>query len=411
MARTPSAASLLSAVLLAASCTPGEADETDVSIPQPITGITLQLLDSEGKPAIGSSTSVGGQHKSQPDASGMVLMRETPLGLLVPSASWEGHAPTYARVDVQVGQLSMVRFQFLPLTTVGVSDPSAPVVLSDAGVTVTAEPGDIELNGAPPVDPYDFQFRVVGEDERRAVPGSDEVLRGDADVRPMHMARTWFVRPWPPADATRDEFEFRLAGELSVAIDAGPGSGFEGDLEGWGLYVFDNSQGFWRFMSPLEADATGTLLEGEAPLMGWTAVGREDVVTGCATAKVTYDGGVPLTGTSVVLLEDGVAGVRRVESLVGELCMQARGPGTATALVMGFEPTRERLMAAAMPMTLDGLGTCGPSDDCASLGDLFLTVYEDADDDGSWGGPGGDCDDDDPSVNPSIAFGDGSWCG
>lgn len=356
----------------------------------------VRSVDGERIDADGTELAAGAS-RSALDAAGLLVFDQELPGILGVVGKADGHTRSGAGAPVVLDRLSAVGVDLLPTTSV------------DGGALTTAGPFELEMpdgmlvdgSGQPFTGPWTVAWAMPEGDERWSSPGDSVLLYDDVLEKPIHPHHPLYLQGHDGED------RLRIEGDAPFVMDLPAGSPV-GD--GWRVLHFSFTTGRWSRGELVTLDAEGrahTTIRN----FGWIAFGLEDAPLGCVTGRVETPDGTVADGAEVRLLEPGALGATRGWVDGGRFCAPLTVGATADARLLWFSPTFDTMGVAEASVTHPGgeAGECG-SAACVDVGTLVLEVGRDADDDHYFSGPGGDCDDTDPDVNPSFAYGDGTWC-
>jgi len=335
------------------------------------------------------------------DASGHLVFDDELPGLFSVIAELEGYTRTGSGPPVEVDRLSATLLALAPTEAV------------EGGARVSF--GDVELElpdgsllddlGQPFTGTWTLHGLVATGDDRWAAPGEALLRYDDVLDKPIHPLHPIYLQG-------RDEEGNRLdltdeAGAL-LRFTLPAGSPVQTD---WRLIAY--SMGSQRWSRGQRVVVDGGLVEVALPRFGWVAFGQEDEPRGCVQGSLLTDDGQRADGGEVRLLEDGPAGAVRGWVEGGSFCVPMTAGTSGELRALWYDANHQRVGMAVQTVTHDGgAADCGGGGgSCVDVGGITLEVGRDLDGDNYFGGPGGDCDDTDESINPSVAYGDGSWCG
>lgn len=383
-------------------------DRSGTDAPLPVQqGVVIGHRTADGEPVLEGKSFLGGSRPTDPSTSGFVFYHDLPPGRLSVSHRLPGHAVGYASPEIVVGAASLASLVPRPIDATSIDDPQVEGEVAGDGFTVAIPPGALVAEDLPLDGAYTFGADRVRAADRTGVPADLLAIRDDVDISRIVIDELLVVR------ATQGESEVTLAEDahLSVVVELDPGSPLLAPDAVAGLYQFSGSTTYWSYGGKPEIDAVAHTATFERGSLGWWAIGRERPEGGsCVRGSVVDENGDPLDGAEVTLTEPGTVGVDRVTTTDGgKFCLPIAAE-SAPLTVVGVSGDETRLYRYSGTAARGPEAECG-NPLCADLGALTLDVYPDEDGDGAWSGPGGDCDDSDPEVNPHPAFGDGSYCG
>jgi hypothetical protein len=369
-------------------------------------GVVVGLRSLDGGLLADGRSYLGGTSPTVPDAAGFSYFLDRPPGRTPVSVELPGSAVAYASPEVGVGALAGAAIVPHPLELAEVADPHAPFDLQGDGFTVhvpadsVADRDDVLLDA-----PWTLGHDRIRADDRYGLPGDLLVVRNDVDVSRFVIDELIALRA--TTDPTTDAHLVEDA-ELDVTIDLDPGSPLLDPEAEAGTYVYSAGRTYWT-VGGVTIDPVARTAAVTAHGFGWIALGREPE-RACVRGVLVDDRGHAVNGAEVTLVQDGTIGVDRVTTDNGAFCLPIDPGARADLRAFGAAPDRSAIYTWSGSTTGGGVGTCG-SAACVDLGEVEAQVWADADQDRSWSGPGGDCDDDDPAVGPNPASGDGSYCG
>ncbi len=365
-------------VLALWGCDGGGDPTTTVPLPE-LQGIVavLRWLD-DGSPVQEADATAGQSSPAHPDSGGGTYFFDLLPARLPLTAVADGGITTTTTPDVVPGAVSGTHLAFLPRPLgLTVSDPTVAV-----------------LDGEVVTEPYDLVIVEPTEAQRAAIPGDQLSLRNDVEVGQVRILHVVSVQ------ALRREDLLSVAQDVDVTLtfDLPASSPVWADPDNARVWRYSPSAGYWVGGVRLqldEATSTGTALVGS---LGWIAIALEAPDRPCRQGRAV-SAGEPLGGVEIRAFQDGLFGVDRVTTLVdGTFCLPTDDGATTTFRALGFDNTRTAMYV--------GGGTSS-----GAIGDVQLEAFADDDQDRTFDGPGGDCDDSDPEVGPNPGLADGTWCG
>ncbi len=365
--------------------------ETDV--PLEPGNLLVQVLDPSGYPAQGVDVTLDGERIGVTDAAGWVSREDVLEGWHALGATGAGGVPTGGAVEVAAEQTRVARLT-LARTREGVVhrpavggaiaregeyaivfDDGAFVDAPDAPITVSyawVEPG----SGAGPVP--------IGE--------------GGAPVDLVAVA--WIG----DGSASGENYPVDPAGTGTLRIPAPPGGPIQ-QLQEPKVLRFDEVTATWLVVGPAERE--DAYLSGDFEGKGWWALGTNGGSLGCLSG--TLSSGADAAG-ALVTHTDPARPLPTVgwADADGAFCVPAPAGHPGRVEVSGATYALDgRFGGGADDAAPNRTAECGP--DCTDLGELAVETFGDGDDDGFFGGPGGDCDDGSDGATPGLvdALGDG----
>ena len=391
----------MTAILIAVSC---RIPEPPPEIPEGAEqGAVVGLRSADGSPITSGVGQLGGGDNAAPDAQGFVFYLSLPPGPTQVAFELESAATAHGAPFVQPETLSIWTTVPLSLQGTPVSDPGAAQVLEADGVSVEIAPGIVGVRGEPLNEPYTAGLRALQPGEGDSAPGNLTALLDDDEITPIDVEWVAASRAW---DAGGEDVSLLPDARLIVTVDIPEGSGWE--LDPPRVFAYSPSQTRWQDRG------AASLVEGEgqitfeASVFGWWALGRHDTAHACVTGRAV-SGGVPVDGAEARLYQEGAVAIDRASTEDGRFCLSGRAGLPFQIGLTGVGRSRSALLTGRVEGTAQGAASCGGA--CLDLGDIELSRWPDEDLDRAWSGPGGDCDDSDPDVNPNPTLGDGSWCG
>lgn len=390
----------------------GPDDPTDGPTRVDEQGVAVAVRTPEGGvPVTGEDelrVSLGGANPTVPDAAGFAFFFEATPDRLPVSADAQGHAGAFAAPEVRPEGLSGVSLVTLDLPAVAdVPDAATPGRLDGDGYHVDVPGGALGIDDVPVAGPYVLQgHRVRSEADRAGAPQVQIAIRNDVDLVPIVVHELVVVRAYQEGERLRVVPDQKLA--VTVEVDPGspllaPGA----TPVGWTL---SSSVGYWAGVGELTVDEAAATISFEPGVVGWYALGLDNAERGCVTGRLVDPDGRGVDGVGIRSLEAGLLGVDGASALDGTFCVPVSPGAVAEVRGIGFAPDRSALYLWSDTVTGSAVAGCGDAA-CTDVGDVVMQAWRDADDDRYWDGPGGDCDDHDPEVNPTFAFGDASYCG
>ncbi|MFT4623664.1 MAG: hypothetical protein ACI8PZ_002320 [Myxococcota bacterium] len=395
------------ALILLVACGGKESGESGTAPAAPVqTGLGVQLRHLDGSPLTGArvriSDSAGEGTSADPDAAGMTVFKDLPLGTTQVEVITDGFTTQHAIVDVVDGRMGGVQFNLKETSSTSV-DPATPTVITDGTLTVTLPVGSVipaatttgtatTTGGLVPLT-----YAILKPEESTAIPGNLERFVPEVGPESIDVLSAFQIRK---------PIGVEFTGPAEVRVSTPPDSPFrEPTLY---LYTFAPDTGYWRRGQALVLE--GDEKWAEMGNLGWWAIGKPAESTACLNGRVIDDDGEPLAGAELLAIQDDAIGVLRTNADEnGEFCLGVKPGPQGQYYVFGWSKTLEVVYKDA-PFFLapEGPATC-LSGGCLRLGDVRPNGYTDRDGDGYYEDVG-DCDDDNPDVNPSPAFGDESFC-
>ncbi len=381
-------------------------DETTDGDEQGFVAVLRDLYGQRVDPEDPPDVTLGGTSIAVPDAGGFVYFYgvapgRTPVAATAPSngATTYGHA--------QVAPVGLVTSRLVPLPLAWSDEPDATIgaPVEDDGIAIEIPPAALAIDGVPAVGEWRLGWGVPGPDERETVPGDHLAQSGDVDVYPIDLHATLAVQAVEPdGDPLEMLEEQRFTVELAVP-DGSP------LLAGTSkVYTWAHSRAYWVETGPLAVDTEEKTVSFDAGSFGWFGLGERAGELGCVTGRITDDAGVGVSGLEVRLEQDGAVAPDRTTTVNGTFCLVAAPDTHVTLDAAGVDADRSRMFTWKGEATASGPAACG-SLSCTHVGTVVAETWPDADGDQVFSGPGGDCDDADPAINPSPSLGDGGYCG
>jgi hypothetical protein len=358
-----------------------------------VRGVDGGRLDAEVEIAGGGGASV-------PNAAGNLVHDDELPGLFGVWAQGPGLVRTGSGPVVELDRITAVELTVVPARiAVG-----APAVDLD-GLELELPDGVlVDSLEVPYEGEWELRWLVPEGDERWASPGEPLLLFDDVLEAPLQVLHPFYVQGY----ASDGEERLRIDGLAPVRLRLPAGAEV---TDQWRLYHYSMGAQRWQRGEPVaQVDADGWVT-AELRSFGWVGLALEEQARGCVQGSVRTADGAPADGAEVRLLEDGHAAAVRDYVQGGAFCLPMAAGAEGQLRVSWFDASLTRMGAttAAVRNPSTELGRCGEV--CADLGEFVLEEGYDGDGDFYYGGPGGDCDDGDPDINPSFAYGDGSWCG
>ncbi len=392
---------------LCAACGGKDEGDTGEAPPPPVqTGLGVQLRQIDGSPLTGARVRITSSDAeiiaADPDAAGMTVFKDLPLGTTQAEVTTDGYTTQHAIVDVVNGRMGGVQFN-LKETSSATVDPASPTVITDGTLTVTLPAGSLTAGTATSTGTtttdglLELPYAILLPEESTAIPGNLERFVPEVGPESIDVLSAFQIRK--PNDTV---FE----GPAEVRVATPEGSPFrEPTLY---LYTFSTTEGYWKRGQALVLE--GDEKWAEIGNLGWWAIGKPAESTACLQGRVVDDDGEPIAGAELLSIQDDTIGVLRTNADEdGEFCLGVKPGPQGQLFIFGWSETLEMVYKDA-PFFLapEGPATC-LSGGCLLLGDVRPNGYSDRDGDGYYEDVG-DCDDDNPDVNPSPAFGDQSSC-
>jgi hypothetical protein len=370
-------------------------------------GIVVSLRTLDGELVEPSEVQLGGASVAVPDSAGFVYFFGVPPGRTpVSAAAPNDEGPTYGHANVAPTELVASRLVPLPLSWTDGADATLGVTLAEEGVSVDVPAGALGLDGLPAIGAFRLGWGVPGAGDMATIPGDHLGQHDDVDVHPITLDTAFVVQA---EDLDGEPLRLLDGTRLTVTVPLPVHSPlFTADEPR--VYSWVHSRGYWVHAAYPVIDAVARTATFEAATFGWFGFGGDAGPLGCVVGRITDGAGTALTGLEVRLEQEGAAAPDRANTVNGSFCLVA-SPGTAATLsAVGYASDRSQLFTWSGEATVGDAGTCGgPA--CSDLGNVSADTWPDADEDRTFSGPGGDCDDHDRLVNPSSVFGDGSYCG
>lgn len=375
----------------------------------PSQGIVLGLRDATGEPDLGGRAALGGGDLASPDASGFVYYVNVPPGRTPVRYVYDDVASAYGSPEVFPDALSAASFVPLGLDTVVVDDLDAPLSITGDGFTAEVPGGAWVRDGALAAGPIHVGWRTISDADRPGVPSDGMGIASDDEVHPIVLDQILVTRAWnDEGDVLVDNLDGTDV-DVTYVVDLPVGSPLlEPGLE-VRVYVYGFVRTYWQYTTRPEIDATARTATFDAPGFGWIGLGRLAPPRSCVSGKLVDGSGAGISGAEVRLFDPGVMSAERASARDGTFCLPVTPGATTTLDALGVDPHRLTLYTAHQTVTGGDVATCGNG--CVDLGSIRADAWPDSDGDHAWAGPGGDCDDNDPDVNPNPALGDGSYCG
>lgn len=380
--------------LALAACKDGQTptDGLDAGLDQ---GVVAAVRTLGGERFLDAGVVAGGGDDAVPDASSLTYFYELAPGRAPVFGDAPGFATAISVVDVPPDAFAAADLRPLPIRATATSDAASGGALDVEGISVTVPAGALVDRALAPVDgPVGWSGLRATEADRAGLPGDARILSNDDQVAPLDAFELWFL-----AGTDSGGEDVRLADDLpaTVVVPLPAGSPLLAAPRVVAT-VFSRSTGYWTSAGAVAVDPGARTATFEMRSLGWWALGVEVADRACVPGTVAGSGG-PIPGAEVRVHRQGVLGVDRATSdEQGRICLPT-GPGAATWSAIAF--------ARGLSEMATGSGDLELSEGFT----LALDRWPDGDGDGAFGGPGGDCDDDDPRVSPSPLGGDGSWCG
>ncbi|MEQ1504599.1 MAG: hypothetical protein ABMB14_20335, partial [Myxococcota bacterium] len=373
-----------------------------------VQGIVVAVRDPDGTPNLDIDVFLGGGDRASPDSAGVVYYVEVPPGRTPVVIERPGHTVGYGAPTVVPQALSLSSVIVAPFDgVVQVLDPAAAVTIEGDGLRVEIPADALVVRQEPAVGPAELGWVSVDPADRGVIPGDLIGLTNDDDLAPIVIDRAFATR----GIAGEDDLSF-AEGTIAIATVDLPVDSIlvDGSLPAR-VYQWSTSRAYWSDAGAAEIDPVERTATFSTYGLGWFAVGAVAPPRSCVRGTVLNDAGGGLDGAEVRLVQDGILGVDRTTTVSGAFCLPIDPGATAALHLVGADADRSTLYTWEGNVTGGSeVGDCA-SAACVDLGVLDVAPWEDADADRSWSGPGGDCDDADPDVNPNPTLGDGTFCG
>lgn len=388
------------AVLFACSGDDAATTETGAVVQQ---GIVVSARDLAGERLLDAVVRLGGVSRADPDSSGLVYFLAVPPGRTPVWTELEGTSVAHGAPSVEPDQVSMARIVPLPLTWADLPEAADGGTGGGGGLQVEVPAGVLEASG-----PWRFGHHRAAVTDALAVPGDHVGVKADDDLGPILIHEAFSLRA---TDDLGEDLAVVPDSRLPTELALPAGSPLRAPGAEVRLYQFSSGRAYWVYAGDATVDGDG-IARFEIGGFGWFGLALEGVERSCVTGRVVDGSGLGLTGAEVRLVQDGLVAPDRVTTVDGGFCVSVDLGASATLSIAGFDATLEHLYTGELPVTGGATAaSCAAAAACVELGTIAVDTWVDADQDRSFAGPGGDCDDADPAVSPNPASGDGSWCG
>ncbi len=400
-------------IWLLAACG-GNGGATDGPPPERSTGVGVNVRLLDGAPMTDAvvalfpipedSAVVADTINADVDSAGFALfLDETALSYTM-TVNAEGFTNGYAAATLVENYIAGFQMWLAPLTYLGIADHTVPSVL-DLGETgtVTWPPLSFALNDAPYEGVVALEHVAILAEDSLILPGSVERKRGDGVVEPLVFYAAAHIR-FPSVEGAG--VEMALPGVWQIPVVPNSPLALASELA---TYAYNVGSGFWEKVG--DAAIVDGVFIGEMTRFGWWAVGSVAPTSACVRGSVLDDDELALFGAEVIAVQQDTLGIRRANvEADATFCLPAE-PATGGQIFVFAWPGTAELVYKDAPFFAapTGPADCGKPETCLNLGELRPISHEDDDGDGYYQGVG-DCDDDDPAVNPTLLLGDGSTC-
>ncbi len=394
---------LLAGVVACSGSEPTPADDPLL----PDQGATASVRHLSGDRALDALVVESGLNRADPDSASLTYFLNLLPGPVTMSVTWDGHVATYTTPEVEPDALCATQLVTTEAAVASYDDVAAAHTITADGFSVDIPAGAAKLADDPVTGPYTVSSIRLDADSAVVSPGTLVSVRNDDDLEPIELMDAVWLR----GRVDDDDRNVSLSEFGTLIIDLGA-TGVLDDPEGWSLYSYATGRGLWTRGADVVIDPVEGTATAEIKILGWWAIGRPATDRqGCVQGRVVDPAGQGITGPEVRLHARGRATVDRRTALAGTFCLPTPPGEAATLDLFGMSLDRGQVFFGQRSFTADaGVAACG-SDQCTDLGLIGVDAFPDADGDGYFTGPGGDCDDSDAEVNPSPGLGDGSWCG
>jgi hypothetical protein len=377
--------------------------EPPPALEPPEQGIVIGLRTTEQQPVVDGRGLLGGGHRALPDAQGFVYYFAVPPGRISVSFELPGAAVAHGAPEVLPGHLSVWTTLPLPLVPTEIVDPQSRASAQLDVLSVEIPEGSASASG-----PWTLGLEILDESERPHLPGALHALLDDDELTPVRLDWMAVARGW---EADDEDVELDEDAPAQVTLSLPEGSPWL--TEPPRVFSYSPSRTWWTSVGVALADAEARTLSFEVSSLGWWALGElEEEPRSCVRGRAVDPDGAPVAGAELrMYAEDTVGVARTTTSAQGAFCLPLDSATPAALELTGVASARRALYTwrgAAQGAPEPGTCDSGP---CTELGDLPVERWPDADEDQAWSGPGGDCDDSAPDINPNPVLGDGSWCG
>lgn len=375
-------------------CSGGGETTPTSSLPEYQGVVAISRWD-DGTPMF-DGTVVAGSSQSDPDAAGQSYFLDLFPGRSPVTVRRADALVTTGVPDVVPDMISATVLDVKPLPAGESVDPTAGFTHAADGYSLEIPPSIVALDGVALTTPYDLVAFRVREADRPYLPGDQMGIRNDVEVAPIRLVEIVQQRGL----AGEDDLTFTDGAQATVTLDLPADSPIlAADPTTVRFYGWSTGRGYWSHGGVAAVDAGARTVSFESGGFGWFGIALDGTERPCVNGRAVAGDGTPVGGAEVRAFQEGLMGVDRVTAAAdGSFCLPLDDGATSSFRVVGFDNTRTRLFTGS------GIAS-GP------IGDIVLDTWEDADLDRAFDGPGGDCDDSDPNVGPSVGLADGSWCG
>jgi hypothetical protein len=361
----------------------------------PIQGIVATVRTLTGEPFLAAGVVAGGGNDAEPDSQSTTYFYDLAPGRAAVVATAEGHAWAAGVPRIAPDSLTATDLRPIPVDEELVTDGAAGGHLVFGAVDLTLPAGGlVDDEGAAVTGPVTWRVLEGRAGQREGLPGDRQLLSNDDVLTYVDVFSVFFVEGTTEA-GLGVQLADGVTAPVTVALPAGSGA-FEARTVR--TAAFSRSRAYWSSTGAGEVDAGAGTFAGDVLVFGWTAVMAEAAVDSCVVGTIAGGTG-PVVGAEVRVAREGELTLDRASSDDrGEVCLA--GGGEIVWSVLGYAPDLSAMYTGSGTATIDAAGFV-----------LAVDTWPDADGDKAFAGPGGDCDDADPSISPNPDSGDGSWCG
>ncbi len=331
---------------------------------------------------------------SETDKAGIAQLKDVPKGDVLVSVFRDGYTPGFALVDLRGDRGGGAQFTVDKLETGRIHRGDKGGALAQADTWALAFPPEAWLHdGVAPDGAVDvpYSWSAAGSLAPPSLMGAKRTV--DEPV-PIDLRFAIYVGE---AESGGHPLDFNVAATWRVNV---PETSDIRDLTDLGLYFFDPTVGFWVERKPGRFETS--YLVGSVSETGWWGFASPSTNMGCLTAQLLVDDGGGLAGEVLVTDATRMSSHRVYTDGDGNFCAPVQ-LGHTLANAFGVDADQSRVFTWATGGEVVSGGTCGQGT-CKDNGAPTAFGFPDADGDGYYpfDQPGGDCDDNNSTVNPAA---------
>lgn len=369
----------------------------------PEQGAVIGLRDAAGQQITDGRGLLGGGDNADPDAQGFVYYLGVSPGRIQVAYDLEGAAITHGAPTVLPDTLAIWTTSPLLLSPVPLSDPTVAQLVSAPGLSLSIPASSAVVEDVPVTGPFSVGLQPLTPAQRDSTPGGLQALVDDDLLTGITFDWMAAARAW---DGEGEDVSLVEDARMIVTVDIPEGKPWASSPPR--LFVYNPGRTYWQDIGAAVVDEGGQSVSFEVSFFGWWALGQHVEQRACISGRAVDTDGAPIDGAEVRLYQDDSLHIDRVTTQGGAFCAAIDAGSSGEIAITSVGRDRSALYTGGRTVVAGDVGQCGA---CTDIGDVVLERWPDEDDDGAWSGPGGDCDDSDPGVNPNPTLGDGSYCG